>query len=98
MKIDYYKLIFWKVGIVVLIIIGANHAFAIYSNYVALRAFQEQEAKRVTDNTKYNDGLKYGWRMGLLIASKQMAYNGEDFSIPFELSKDTVAYQDLIKY
>ncbi|GEM_PF-3515793 len=88
--------IFWKVGIVVIIIIGINHCFAIYSNIVALRQIQQVNQKDSINTSYYNDGVRIGWKAGLLKCSEIFIAKGEDYRVPFNLSKDSTAYHSLL--
>ena len=88
--------LFWNVGIVVIIIIGINHCFAIYSNIVALRQIQQLNQKDNINTSYYNDGVRIGWKAGLLKCSENFIAKGEDYIVPFNLSRDSAAYQSLL--
>ncbi len=88
--------LFWKVGIVVLVIIGINHLFAIYSNCVALHRLKKLDQRDSVNASYYNDGVRIGWKAGLLKCSETFVAKGQDFTIPFNLSKDSTAYKSLL--
>ena len=88
--------LFWKVGIVVMVIIGINHLFGIYSNIVALRHIDKLNQKDSINTSYYNDGVRIGWKAGLLKCSETFVSKGYDFTIPLDLSKDSTAYKSLL--
>lgn len=94
-QIDVVRL-FWKVGIVVLLIIAINHLFGIYSNIVALRQIQQLNQKDSINTSYYNDGVRIGWKAGLLKCSETFVAKGYDFTIPLDLSKDSTAFKSLL--
>lgn len=93
MKTDYNKL-FWKIGIAVFILIGFNHAFNIFLNFVAFKKMQEFDNSR--NISFYNDGVRIGWKAGLLKACSKMIDLDQDFQVPFDISRDTSLYKDLL--
>jgi len=94
MKTDYSKF-FWRIAIVVLLVIGINHAYSIYANYVGLKKISEYEDYSENYKSYYNDGVEIGWRSALHKVCRLMIENDEDFSIPLQLSKDSTEYQNL---
>src|SRR5690606_37033078 len=94
MKTDYNK-VFWRIAIVVLLVIGFNHAYQIYVNYVGLKKISEYEDYSENYKSFYNDGVEIGWRSALIKVCVLMKENNEDFTIPLQLSKDSTEYQNL---
>lgn len=96
MKIINLIKTFWSIGIVVMTIIGTSHAFDIYINSKALKKLNQLEESQLSNDKFYNDGVEMGWKVGLMKASRIIADNGGDFTITFELSKDSTAYNYLL--
>jgi len=88
--------IFWIAMIVVVMIIGANHTYDIYLSEKLSEKLEQALDNRNSLDKSYNDGLKYGWEMGLLKVSKIMLVKDLDYSIPFNLSKDSTAYENYL--